>query len=74
MRGPWNQAYDLDALRTMEQKSHYLHRAAEEKWWVSFAHDDQVFAAKVMNDRGKLVLGDSLAVNGKFGARETIGA
>ena len=22
MRGPWNQAYDLDALRTMEQKSH----------------------------------------------------
>ena len=24
MRGPWNQAYDLDALRTMEQKAHYL--------------------------------------------------
>jgi glyoxylase-like metal-dependent hydrolase (beta-lactamase superfamily II) len=69
MRGPWNQAYDLDALRTMEQKSLYLRRAIEEKWWVSFAHDDRVFAAKVVNDRGKLVLGDSLAVKGEFSAR-----
>ena len=24
MRGPWNQAYDLDAMRTMEQKAMYL--------------------------------------------------
>jgi glyoxylase-like metal-dependent hydrolase (beta-lactamase superfamily II) len=69
IRGPWNQAYDLDALRTMEQKSLYLKRAAAEKWWVSFAHDDRVFAAKVIDDRGKLVLGESIAVRGKFGAR-----
>ncbi len=58
----------------MEQKSRYLHRAAEEKWWVSFAHDDRVYAAKVVNDRGKLVLGDSLQVKGEFGHRETKGA
>ena len=69
MRGPWNQAYDLDALRTMEQKSMYLRRAVAEKWWVSFAHDDRVFAARVNDDRGKLVLGDSIAVRGEFGAR-----
>ncbi len=69
MRGSWNQAYDLDALRTMEQKSLYLHRAAAEKWWVSFAHDDRVFAAKVVNDRGKLLLGESLPVKGELGAR-----
>ncbi|MGH7934023.1 MAG: MBL fold metallo-hydrolase [Candidatus Binataceae bacterium] len=62
MRGPWNQSYDLDALRTMERKAHYLARAAEEKWWVSFAHDERVFAAQVANDRGRLVLGESLAV------------
>jgi glyoxylase-like metal-dependent hydrolase (beta-lactamase superfamily II) len=62
MRGPWNQAYDLDALRTMEQKAAYLERAAQEGWWVSFAHDDRVFTAKVANDRGKLVLGESVAV------------
>jgi len=69
MRGPWNQAYDLDALRTMEQKSLYLRRAANEKWWVSFAHDDRVFAAQVADDRGKLVLSESIAVRGEYGAR-----
>ncbi len=62
MRGPWNQAYDLDALRTMEQKAAYLERAVREGWWLSFAHDEQVFTAKVANDRGKLVLRESLAV------------
>ncbi|HYL58806.1 MAG TPA: MBL fold metallo-hydrolase [Candidatus Acidoferrales bacterium] len=57
IRGPWNQAYDLDALRTMEQKAHYLGLAAEHRWWLSFAHDDVVFAAQVTNDRGRIVLG-----------------
>lgn len=62
MRGPWNQAYDLDPLRTMEQKSAYLERAAQEGWWVSFAHDERVFTAKVAKDRGRLVLGESVPV------------
>jgi glyoxylase-like metal-dependent hydrolase (beta-lactamase superfamily II) len=62
MRGPWNQSYDLDALRTMEQKSQYLDRAATERWWVSFAHDERVFAARIVNDRGRLVIDESIAV------------
>ncbi len=62
MRGPWNQSYDLDALRTMEQKAHYLKRAVDEKWWISFAHDARVFAAQITNDRGRLALGESLPV------------
>jgi glyoxylase-like metal-dependent hydrolase (beta-lactamase superfamily II) len=62
MRGPWNQAYDLDALRTMEQKVLYLRRAVSERWWVSFAHDERVFAARVHNDGGRLSLGEALAV------------
>jgi glyoxylase-like metal-dependent hydrolase (beta-lactamase superfamily II) len=60
MRGPWNQAYDLDVLRTMEQKAHYLARAVAEGWWVSFAHDPFVLAARIVNERGKLMLGESL--------------
>ena len=63
IRGPWNQAYDLDALRTMEQKAHYLRLAAEQRWWLSFAHDDTVFAAMVRNDRGRIVLGDTVPVS-----------
>ncbi len=66
MRGPWNQAYDVDALGTMEQKARYLGRAARERWWVSFAHDDRVFAAQVQNDHGKFVLGESIEVTGEF--------
>lgn len=60
MRGPWNQAYDLDALRTMEVKADYLGRAVAGGWWVSFAHDDRVLAAQVRNDRGRLALGESI--------------
>ena len=62
MRGPWNQAYDLDALRTMDQKAHYLARSVEERWWLSFAHDERYFAARIANDRGKLVVADGIAV------------
>jgi glyoxylase-like metal-dependent hydrolase (beta-lactamase superfamily II) len=62
IRGPWNQSYDLDALRTMEQKASYLEQAVAERWWVSFAHDERVFAAQIVKDRGKLVLGKSLMV------------
>ena len=60
MKGPWNQAYDLDALRTMEVKADYLRRALAGGWWVSFAHDDRVLAAQVRNDRGRLALGESI--------------
>jgi|SRR5579885_3109396 glyoxylase-like metal-dependent hydrolase (beta-lactamase superfamily II) len=62
MRGPWNQAYDLDALTTMEQKARYLSAAVKDRTWVSFAHDDVVFAAQVNNDRGKLVLSKRVVV------------
>jgi glyoxylase-like metal-dependent hydrolase (beta-lactamase superfamily II) len=62
MRGPWNQAYDLDAIRTMEQKACYLAQAVAGEWWVSFAHDDRMFAARIANDRGKLITRDPLEV------------
>ena len=47
----------------MEQKAHYLGLAAEHRWWLSFAHDDTVFAAMVKNDRGRIVLGDTVPVS-----------
>ncbi|MHB8384581.1 MAG: MBL fold metallo-hydrolase [Candidatus Binataceae bacterium] len=60
LRGPWNQAYDLDALTSMEQKSLYLRHAVADRTWISFAHDDQIFAARVNNDRGRIVLSDQI--------------
>ena len=58
MKGPWNQAYDLNPLKTMEEKSRYLNRAIGEHWWISFAHDDRVLTAHVANDRGTMALSD----------------
>ncbi len=62
LRGPWNQAYDLDALTTMEQKTLHLGRAITERSWISFAHDDQVFAARVTIDRGRIALAETIPV------------
>lgn len=64
MRGTWNQAYDLNALRTTEQKARFLGRAAAERWWVSFAHDERFFAARIVNDRGRLIVDESIGVPG----------
>ncbi len=66
IRGPWNQAYDLDALRTMEQKAHYLAQASENAWWISFAHDDTIFAAKIKNDRGRFIFTETIAVSDRL--------
>ena len=63
LRGPWNQSYDLDALRTMEQKAHYLGLAAKNAWWLSFAHDDKIFAAQIKNDSGRYILTETLPVS-----------
>lgn len=62
MRGPWNQSYDLNALHTMERKSEFIERAATERWWVSFAHDERFFAARIVNDRGRFIIGESIGV------------
>jgi glyoxylase-like metal-dependent hydrolase (beta-lactamase superfamily II) len=72
MKGPWNQSYDLDALTTMERKAHYLERAVRERWWISFAHDDQIFTAHVDREAGKLVLHDVVSVPPTLGNRISV--
>jgi glyoxylase-like metal-dependent hydrolase (beta-lactamase superfamily II) len=69
MKGPWNQAYDLDALVTMERKAHYLQRAIADRWWISFAHDDQIFTAHVCKEEGKMRLTDTVGVPSEYQAR-----
>jgi glyoxylase-like metal-dependent hydrolase (beta-lactamase superfamily II) len=68
MRAAWNQSYDLDALRTMDQKAHYLSRAQAEGWWVSFAHDPSIYAARIAKEGGRLTLEQSLPVSDELDA------
>jgi len=72
MKGPWNQSYDLDALRTMEAKARYLALAVEHGWWVSFAHDERVLAARVSKTGGRLTLTESVTMR-EFEARNQPG-
>ena len=62
VKGPWNQAYDLDPLTTMERKAQYLEQAVTQRWWISFAHDDQIFTARVDKEGGKLIFRDIVDV------------
>jgi len=62
IKGPWNQAYDLNPLITMERKAQYLEQAVASRWWISFAHDDQIFTAHVHKEHGKLALIDRVGV------------
>jgi glyoxylase-like metal-dependent hydrolase (beta-lactamase superfamily II) len=70
VRGPWNQAYDLDALRTMEQKAMFLGRAVAERWWVSFAHDDRISAARIMYNGGRLAIEEAIPIAGEVDKAE----
>jgi glyoxylase-like metal-dependent hydrolase (beta-lactamase superfamily II) len=60
LAGPWNQAYDLDALTTMERKAEYLAQAVEERSWVSFAHDDRIYAARIVLDGARFRVGETI--------------
>ena len=53
------------ALRTMEQKAMFLGRAVAERWWVSFAHDDRISAARIMYDSGRLAIEEALPIAGE---------
>lgn len=72
MRPAWNQAFDLDALTTMEQKAGYLQRAAAERSWISFAHDDQIFAARVGESGRRFAIEETLAVEGTFSTGQSL--
>ena len=61
----WNQAYDLDPLKTMDAKARYLRVAAAESWWISFAHDDRMLAAKVRESDRRFVVESSIPVDDK---------
>ena len=48
---PWIMGYDLNALKTLEEKKYFLNIAADNKWWIWFYHDPLTVAVRVV--RGK---------------------
>ena len=51
----WVTAFDLFPLQTIASKEQLLGRAADEGWWLSFAHDPAVDFARVIRKEGKWI-------------------
>lgn len=57
IRLPYIMAYDLRALTSLEEKTHFLSRALEEKWLLFFEHDPQTECGYLTQDeKGRTVL------------------
>ena len=44
---PWIMGYDLNAVLTLEEKTAFLEKAAQHKWWIWFYHDPDTVAVKI---------------------------
>jgi len=60
---PWIMAYDLYPLTTLEQKKKWIPQAVREGWLALFAHDADIPAARLREEKGRIVA-DSVQVNG----------
>jgi hypothetical protein len=53
----WVMGYDLDPLRSIEERKRFYSRVIPEQWLVLFTHDhDTPMARVVMNEKGKPVV------------------
>lgn len=46
----WVAAFDLDPIRTIDNKFRWLAAAVEGDWWCAFAHDPDVAFARIVRD------------------------
>jgi glyoxylase-like metal-dependent hydrolase (beta-lactamase superfamily II) len=46
---PWIMGYDLNAHLSLEEKTKFLHDAAEGDWWLFFYHDPKTVAVKIVS-------------------------
>jgi len=59
---PYVMSYDLDPVRTMDEKVPVLRQASEEGWALFFEHDADVAACRVVNDGGRFSAGETVDV------------
>jgi len=62
---PWIMGYDLNALLSLEEKTEFLHKAAEGDWWLFLYHDPKTVAVKIANgEKDYKVVAEVLRKNG----------
>ena len=44
---PWKMGYDINAVKTLEEKTKFLKEASDNNWWLWLYHDPQIVAVKI---------------------------
>ena len=48
---PWIMGYDLNAMKTLEEKTLFLNQASKENWLLFFYHDPKVAAVRIEQNK-----------------------
>jgi len=59
---PYVMAYDLDPVRSMDEKARILEQAAEESWSFAFEHDPRTPGCQVRLENGRFLPGEPLTL------------
>jgi glyoxylase-like metal-dependent hydrolase (beta-lactamase superfamily II) len=60
VRIPWIMAFDLNPLITLQEKKEILARAATEGWILCFEHDNQMTAARLSAEDGRVEVAEEV--------------
>ena len=47
---PWIMGYDLNAMKTLEEKTSFLNEASRKNWLLFFYHDPKTVAVRIKKD------------------------
>ncbi|OSZ79476.1 MBL fold metallo-hydrolase [Chitinophagaceae bacterium IBVUCB1] len=59
---PWVMAYDMRPLDTLNEKRTILQEAVDNNWLLFFEHDPKIEVCTLVNDNGRVKMGDSISL------------
>ncbi len=60
---PWVMAYDMYPVQTLQEKSDFLEKAAENNWYIYLEHDAEEECITIKKEDHKYSVGDTLTLN-----------
>ena len=62
---PWIMGYDLNAVLTLEEKTKFLKKAAQNQWWLWFYHDPKTVAVRIQEGKKYYNVVEEVIRNGR---------
>jgi len=63
LRIPWIMGYDLNAMKTMEEKTLFLNEASDKNWLLFFYHDPKSIAVRIKKNNKYYEITDEYSIN-----------